>query len=209
MCASYGLDPRFSDKEWIDVVDAATLDRLRAWAESNAGAMIRPTGIRAKNLNPLIQREGFTEAWWGHLVDGKAASYPSINSRIERLSTWTKPISTAIAPASYWREMQKPQKVWHHLEHSGDLLGLAAVTQPGIHADGTEYICYSLVMRPAASQIEAMHDRMPLLIGPGFADEWLTSTASAGELLDAARAASEPLSVKVTAHAQGQTETLF
>ena len=37
MCASYGLDPRFTDTELLAAADEAVLDGLRAWAEENAG----------------------------------------------------------------------------------------------------------------------------------------------------------------------------
>ena len=52
---------------------------------------------------------------------------------------------------------------------------MAAVLQRGIAEDGTEYTCYSLVMQEAAPQIAHVHDRMPVLLPPGFADEWLMS----------------------------------
>lgn len=207
MCASYGLDPRYSDKEWQAVVDHAVLDALRGWADGNHGETIRPTGIRLRNLNPIIRdvARPLDLAWWGYLVDGKVAPFPSINSRSDRLSRGRGPLpERAIVPASYWREMQKPQKLWHHLALPDDeLLGLAAVVRPGRTDDGSEFVCYSLVMQPAAAHIEDVHDRMPLLVAPGFADEWLTSSAPAGELLDAAAAAAVPLSEHVIARPQG------
>lgn len=207
MCASYGLDPRYSDKEWQAAADAAVLDELRTWAERNHSETIKPTGIRARNLNPIIRDLAgpLDLAWWGYLVDGKVAPFPSINSRSERLSRGRGPLpERAIVPASYWREMQKPQQLWHHLALPDDeLLGLAAVIRPGRTADGAEFVCYSLVMQPAAAHIEDVHDRMPVLVPPGFADEWLTSSAPAGELLDAAAAAATPFSARVVARPQG------
>lgn len=134
---SYGLDPRFTDQEWRVAMDAAIIDGLRAWAERNAGETILPTGIRARNLNPLIEHDRLTEAWWGHL-DGKTARNPSINSRIERLSQCRTPLRTAIAPEWYWRGVQKPSKLWHHLDQDRQLLALAAITQPGATEDGQE-----------------------------------------------------------------------
>ncbi len=44
MCASYGLDPRFTDAEVLAAADDAVLEGLRVWAEGNAGETIRPTG---------------------------------------------------------------------------------------------------------------------------------------------------------------------
>ncbi len=104
--------------------------------------------------------------------------------------------------------MQKPQRVWHHLALPNDeLLGLAAVVRPGVTADGAEFTCYSLVMQPAVAHIEAVHDRMPVLIAPGFAEEWLMSSSPAGELIDAAAAASKTLSERVVASPQGASGT--
>ncbi len=214
MCASYTLDPVFEIDEWIDSVIFEVRDALRAWAEANAGATILPTGIRARNLNPIVRREGVVElAWWGYLENGTSAKYPSINSRAERLATHTAALpARAIVPASYWREFQKPSKTLHHLGDDGSLLGLAAVTRPGRTADGAEFICYSLIMQPAAPQIAHIHDRMPLLIAPGFADEWLHSDAPAGMLLDAATVTSRALAERITARPQSSppsTDTLF
>ncbi|GAA5092682.1 hypothetical protein GCM10023319_48480 [Nocardia iowensis] len=108
--------------------------------------------------------------------------FPSINSRSERLARGRGPLpQRAIVPASYWREMQKPQKLWHHLAlPDAELLGLAAVARPGRTEDGAEFVCYSLVMHAAAAHIADVHDRMPVLVPPGFAEEWLTSSATAG-----------------------------
>lgn len=214
MCASYVLDPLFEIDEWIDSVIFDVRDALRAWAADNAGATILPTGIRARNLNPIVLSEGaVTLAWWGYLENGAPAKYPSINSRAERLARSHAPLpERAIVPASFWREFQKPTKALHHLGDDGRLLGLAAVTRPGRTSDGSEFTCYSLVMQPAAPQIARIHDRMPLLVTPGFADEWLHSTAPASTLLDTAIAAARPLAERISARPQEPSipaETLF
>ncbi|WP_424937319.1 MULTISPECIES: SOS response-associated peptidase family protein [Bacteria] len=208
MCASYGLDPRYDDKEYQALMDAAILDGLRSWAEGNHGETLLPTGVRMRNLNPIFTSTSHLEmAWWGYLVGGATARFPSINTRSERLASGSGPLpARAIVPASYWREMQKPQKIWHHLSLPGDeLLGMAAVIRPGVTADGATFTCYSLVMQPAAEHIADVHDRMPLLIPPGFTDEWLTSDAPAGEMIDAATAAAQPLAERVIATPQGGT----
>lgn len=87
-----------------------------------------------------------------------------------------------------------------------DLLGLAAITQPGFTADGQEFTCYSLVMQSASGQIEQIHDRMPVLVPAGFAGEWLHSDAPAPELIAAARNAPQPLSARVIGAAQGDAQ---
>lgn len=212
-CASYGLDPRVHSSDYQDVVDHAVIDALRTWSASNHGKTLLPTGIKARNLNPIFtDLSTLTLGWWGYLVDGATARFPSINTKSERLATGKGPIgSRAIVPASYWREFQKPNKALHHLSLPGnDLLGLAAVTRRGRTADGQEYTCYSLVMQPAADHISNIHDRMPLLIPAGFAEEWLTSLAPAGQLIDAARGASQPLATAIVGTRQGAAaEPLF
>jgi putative SOS response-associated peptidase YedK len=211
MCASYGLEPGFNGDEWVDHIADGMLEALRDWATDNGGRVLKPTGIRARNLNPIfVSTEELTPGWWGYLQDGAAAKFPSINSRSERLAQSSRPLpKRAIVPASHWREFQQPSKTLHHLSDNGRLLGLAAVTRAGRTADGAEFTCYSLVMRPAAPQIESVHDRMPLLISPEFTDEWLESDAPAGALLAGAIAASQALSERITAAAQDAPETLF
>lgn len=207
MCASYGLDPRYSDEELQAFADAELLANLRAWAEGNSGEVVKPTGKHLRNLNPIILSPSSLElAWWGYLVNGQPASFASINTRSEKLATRDGKLpARAIVPASHWREMQKPQRLWHHLALPDDeLLTLAAVTRPGRTADGAEFTCYSLVMQPAADQIADVHDRMPLLIPAGFADEWLTSDAPAAELIDAALAAARPTAERIIATPQGR-----
>lgn len=196
MCASYGLDPRFDDHEFQAVIDAAVLDSLRAWATDNDGEILRPTGKNLRNLNPLFTDVSHVElAWWGYLVNGAPAGFASINTRAERLAASKGALpGRAIVPVSFWRELAKPSRVWHHFAAPGNgLLGLAAVTRPGRTADGAEYTCYSIVMQPAAPQLRQIHDRMPLLINPGFAEEWLAAPAPGGELVDAAIAAAAPI----------------
>lgn len=211
MCASYGLSPSFDGNEWNDAIADGMLASLHDWARENDGAVLKPTGIRARNLSPMFLSTGeLTLGWWGYLQDGAAAKFPSINSRSERLGASSRPLpKRAIVPASYWREFQKPHKALFHLGDSGRLLGLAAVTRQGHTADGAEFTCYSIITRPPAPQIEFVHDRMPLLISPGFADEWLTSDAPAGILLDEAVAASEELSERVVAAEQTAPNALF
>ena len=208
MCASYGLDPRFDDREYIDAVDAAVLEGLHSWASHNDGEILRPTGKNLRNLNPIVTDPSTLElGWWGYLVNGAPASFASINTRSERLANSKGSLpGRAIVPVTYWREMAKPSRVWHHFSAPAHgLLGLAAVTRPGRTADGTDYTCYSIVMQPASQHLEHIHDRIPLLINPGFAEEWLQTASPGGELIDAAIAAAAPMNEMIeVASADGQ-----
>ncbi|MFT4157603.1 MAG: SOS response-associated peptidase family protein [Microbacterium sp.] len=206
MCASYGLDPRFADGEYGDIIDTGVLDGLRAWAAGNDGEILRPTGKNRRNLNPLITTPSTLElSWWGYLINGAPASFASINTRSERVAASRSSLpARAIVPVSFWREMQKPSRIWHHFTAPDDaLLGLAAFTRPGRTADGAEYTCYSIVTQPAARHLEHVHDRMPLLINPGFAEEWLMAQSPGSALIDAAIAAAQPVSELVQMSAMG------
>ncbi|MFF7293293.1 SOS response-associated peptidase family protein [Microbacterium sp. NPDC008134] len=202
MCASYGLDPRFTDAELLAEADADVLDGLRQWARQNAGETLRPTGKNLRNLNPVVvDADGETAlepAWWGFLVNGEPAKFPSINTRSERLQERPGSLKTrALVPATGWFEMKKPERVWHEFGiGEGILFGMAAVTQRGRTADGEWFTCYSIVMRPAPAHLADVHDRMPVLIPTDFAREWLTAQGDR-ELIDEALRAAASLDDRV------------
>lgn len=204
MCASYGLDPRFADAELLTEADEEILEGLRSWADQNAGETLRPTGKNLRNLNPLVtagdDAPTLLPAWWGFLVDGQPARFPSINTRSERLQDRPgNARSRALVPATDWFEMQKPSRSWHEFGlEPGTLFGMAAVTQRGRTADGETYTCYSIVMRPAPERLAGIHDRMPVLIPTDFANDWLTGDATR-DLIDEALIAAGSLDERVRA----------
>lgn len=209
MCASYGLEPRFTDPDGLFAGEAELLDRLREWAVDNAGATLLPTGKNRRNVNPIVRESGgalsLDFGWWGYLVDGAPAKFASINTRSERLAAraGAHP-ATAVVPATSWFEMQQPGRQWFRYAGAGratedsagaggapPLFALAAVTQPGRLLDGSTYTCYSLVMRPAPERLSSVHERVPLLIPQGFMPDWLAGDAPARDLIEAARDASD------------------
>lgn len=202
MCASYGLDPRFTDAELLAEADEAILEGLRSWAEGNAGETLRPTGKNLRNMNPLVTAaEGAVElepAWWGFLVDGAPAKFPSINTRSERMQDRPGNMrARGLVPSTGWFEMQKPSRQWHEFGlGDGVLFGMAAVTQRGRTPEGEWVTCYSILMRPAAEHLRHVHDRMPVLIPTAFAQDWLTGEPSR-ELIDEALLAAESLDERV------------
>lgn len=204
MCASYGLDPRFTDAELLAEADAGILEGLREWAQHNADETLRPTGKNLRNLNPLVvqqdERATLEPAWWGYLVDGQPAKFPSINTRSERLQERPGGLRTrAIVPATSWFEMRKPERVWHEFTLDQRVLfGMAAVTQRGRTPDGEWVTCYSIVMGPAPDHLAEIHDRMPVLIPPGLSQEWLTGDPER-ELMDEALLASAELAARIIA----------
>lgn len=207
MCASYGLDPRFTDAELLAEADEAVLDGLRGWAQGNAGETLRPTGRNLRNMNPvLVDDDGTTSlltAWWGYLVDGAPARFPSINTRSERLQERPGGLrSRAIVPTTGWYEMQKPSRIWHQFGlGAGVAFGMAAVTQRGRTPDGEWTTCYSIVMRPAPEHLRELHDRVPVLIPTAFATDWLTGEPTR-ELIDEALLSAASLDERVIAEAR-------
>lgn len=218
MCASYGLDPRFSDPGGLFAGETELLGALRDWAVGNADETLLPTGKNLRNLNPLVRDSGgqrrLSLGWWGYLVDGAPAKFASINTRSERLATGAGAHpATAVVPATSWFELQKPSRQWFRYagdgvgggaggEASGDtgenvgdiappLFALAAVTQPGRLQDGSVFTCFSLLMRPAPAHLAAVHDRVPLLIPTAFMADWLAGEAPARDLIEAAQEASD------------------
>lgn len=185
---------------------------LQQWAARNAGETLLPTGKLRRNLNPILEASAgertLTEGWWGYLVNGEPARFASINTRSERLAQRTGGgPSRALVPATSWYELQKPHRQWQRFaasalhgsataprdapEASPELFMMAAVTQPGRTADGASFTCYSILMRPAPEALEAIHDRVPVLIPAEFAGAWLTSTEPARDVTAAALAASD------------------
>lgn len=209
MCASYGLDPRFGDyTSLLRDGDEEIVESLRAWARGNAAATLRPTGKNLRNLNPIIRDAGqgarVEQAWWGYLVGGEPAKFPSINTRSERLIGQPGGLAgRAIVPATQWFEMQKPARRWYSFGLGDNaLFGMAAVTRTGTPRGAEPVTCYSIVMRPAVGPLADIHDRMPVLIPAEFADEWLDPGATPGRgLIEAALGAGEELSARIRAEA--------
>ncbi|HEY5225063.1 MAG TPA: SOS response-associated peptidase family protein [Microbacteriaceae bacterium] len=206
MCASYGLDPRFSGYEALAEADQELVAELRAWAQQNASETIRPTGKNLRNVNALIRGSEhgprFEQAWWGYLVGGEPAKFPSINTRLERLQERPGGLAgRAIVPATNWLEMQKPSRDWYSFGlGERELFGMAAVTQQGRPTGGDAVTCYSIVMQPAPEALTDFHDRMPLLIPADFADVWLDPAQDpTRELIDAALDAGRAVTERVAA----------
>ncbi len=204
MCASYGLDPRFTDTDLLAAADEAVLEGLRVWAADNVGETVRPTGRNLRNLNPIVAAvDGaptLETAWWGFLIGGEPSKFPSINTRSERLQDRPGGLkSRALVPATSWYEMKKPERVWHEFGvDDGALFTMAAVTQQGRTADGTSFTCYSIVMRPAPEHLAGIHDRMPVLIPASLSEAWLTAEPTR-EIIDEALVAAETLDDRVSA----------
>lgn len=204
MCASYGLDPRIGDyASFAAANDKAAMESLLAWAEENAGEVMRPTGRIKRNLNPVIRGGAFELAWWGFLAGGEPVKFPSINTRVESLQDKPGKANTRVlVPASYWFEHEKPSKKRYSFTLPGrELFGIAAIAQTASLDEGT-ITTFSIITQPAAPHITAIHDRMPLVLQPSMYANWLDEgEAGSRELVDAAIASSAELTGTVAAAA--------
>lgn len=192
MCASYGLQIKAAEIDELFQFDERTqIAEIAAWLDQYGDDVLKPTGRIERKLNPIVQ-EGThgrmaTLAWWGYLVGGLPAKWPSINTRSERLRE--RPTSAqgrALIPATEWFEFEQPSKrKWSF--STGELFAMAAVTQPGKPVDGDRVTCYSIVMQPARPDQAHIHDRMPLLLPQSFFNEWLApNEPTSAHLIDAA-----------------------
>ena len=202
MCASYGLDPRFPGyREYRrGLISLATVNGMVAWVVGNDGATIRPTGKNLRNLNPIIQHGNLVTAWWGQIVGGEPAKFPSINTRLERvLSSPGLANKRVLIPLSEWYEYQKPAKTRYAMSSESPFM-LAGLTTQGRLADASEFTCYSIITGPPAPQLAVIHDRMPLVLPTAFFDDWLDPTSKGSRsLVEAAIAASDSIAAEFTA----------
>lgn len=212
MCASYGLQitaDQFFDHFPFDRGPAP--HDVARWLTEHSDETVKPTGRIEKRLNPIVtaDADGLRPGlgWWGYLVGGMPAKWPSINTRIERvIESPSSANGRALVPATEWFEFEKPsrQRWSFHLPPAGDqqrpLLAIAALTRPGRPTEGEPVTCYSLLMQPARADLAGIHDRMPLLVPLDFADEWLAGGEPATpELLGAAVAAGAAVTDAVVA----------
>lgn len=180
MCVSHGLDPRWHSREQI-------LEREAEWFAEWAGAAAEHTGTMwpswptSKRTYPIVTADGVTPGWWGHLVDGKPATYwlHGANSRSERFEK-SAPKRRALVPVSFFLEQLDADKSkWYRYQgaDAGSLLLLAATVQDGALADGTVYDCYSIITQDPPAQLVPIHKRTVMLVPPALAGEWLHSTS--------------------------------
>lgn len=88
--------------------------------------------------------------------------------------------------------MQKCSRQWFQFSQAAHaLFAMAAIAQPGRTADGANYICYSIVMRPSPGRLAPVHDRSPLRFPADFVDDWLTGSGTPTEIIDASIAQSD------------------
>lgn len=212
MCASYGLETTPDELDEHFAFDergrnAAVVE----WLAQNAGEVVKPTGPRALNLNPLVRERRIGEesvrqldlAWWQMWIGGQRPKFSTINARSENLlkGAWAGPTKArrALVPVTHYFEKGR------RFDLGGEVFSLAAIynitrTDAAPTPDGW-LASYAIVTRPAASHVEEVHDRMPLIIPPEMYSDWLAPELTGDQtLVDAALAASGGPSQRVQMH---------
>lgn len=213
MCASYGLEttPEELDEHFA-FDERGRNDAVVEWLAQNAGSVVKPTGPRALNLNPLV-RERLLDgesvrrvdlAWWQLWVGGQRPKFSTINARSENLlkGAWVGPTRArrALVPVTHYFEKGR------RFDLDGELFSLAAIYNVDrSDAAGTDdgwVVSYAIVTRPAASHVQEIHDRMPLIVPPDMYANWLAPDVTAdGTLVGATLAASTGISDAITPRA--------
>jgi putative SOS response-associated peptidase YedK len=209
MCASYGLETTPDELDEHFAFDergrnAAVVE----WLAQNASEVVKPTGPRALNLNPLVRErviggESVRQlelAWWQMWIGGQRPKFSTINARSENLlkGAWAGPTKArrALVPVTHYFE--KGQR----FDLGGEVFSLAAIyniTRTDVAPTPDGWLAsYAIVTRPAAQHVEEIHDRMPLIIAPEMYADWLApGLAGDQSLVDAMLAASADASESV------------
>jgi putative SOS response-associated peptidase YedK len=202
MCASYGLKTTSDDLHYAfsPVDERASRQELDGWLEEFRDQPAKPTGVHARNLNPVVrEREhdgtrirSIDLAWWKLWVRGEPAKFPAINARVEGIvgsGAWSGPFAK--------RRLLVPATEYYEKGHRFTLddgvfafAGLGALTK----TDEGWLVSYAIVTQPASPHIADIHDRMPLILPPELYDEWLDPARTGDQpLLDEVVAAARPL----------------
>ncbi|MCR9180024.1 MAG: SOS response-associated peptidase [Erythrobacteraceae bacterium] len=194
MCNLYRMTKNASEvAAWFDAVDVA--------GGANFGAEVYP------GYQGLVVAEGEVRAMtWGFplVLKGKQGQplkpKPVNNARADKLSTffWRESFlqRRCLIPLSGWAEAQgakgRMTRTWISVPDAP----LFAVA--GVWRDSDEWgACHSMVMTDSAGSAgEAVHSRMPVLLGPEDQTRWLTAEPEAA--LTLCRAWDGPLAVDHT-----------
>jgi putative SOS response-associated peptidase YedK len=217
MCASYGLQ--------IDGTEESFDERLASpdladWMRENAGATVRPTGVRARNTSPIVSADGFELAWWGMWEDGAPSKRSTINAKVENLRRaplWRAPYAHGriLVPVSEYYEYQHaptPKRTRVTFRVPGvPLFAIAGIASPipepetaptlfGDEETGPRS-SFAIITRAPTEAAAEVHDRMPLVLPPSFYDDWLDpGNAGDDSLRASALAASDELAERLGAH---------
>lgn len=203
MCASYGLKISPDDLHYAFApLDERTASaEIAAWLEEFRDQPAKPTGVHARNLNPVVrerERDGVRVrsielAWWKLWVRGEPAKFPAINARVEGIvgsSAWGGPFAKrrVLVPATEYHEKG------HRFTLPEGLFAFAGLSAISKTPEGEWMVSYAIVTQPASAHIAAIHDRMPLVLPAEMYEEWLDPMRPGdAALVDEAVAAGRPI----------------
>lgn len=209
MCATTGLR-HGGHSTGVDGQPFAPLDdrevsaEISAWWAASDGVM-KITGRRARNLNPLVVPESGERAlrfawWWIWPSSSGPAKFSAFNARADKLTgkAWASPFQRrAIIPASWY--LEKGVRFSHPSDHT---FGIAAITSTVQETEDDELLTYAMVTRDAVGQAANTWHRMPLVLPPTRFDAWLDpDNAGTAEFARTAVEWSESISQEMTPEA--------
>lgn len=187
MCGRYSLVTTESLAKRFDVM-AETYDMVADKIEPHYN-------ISPGQFNPIIRSiDGKNEVAlmkWGLVPfwakDSKQA-YNMINARAESIATkpaYRKSFKTqrCIVPANGFFEWQKyegdgqKQPYYIHLKNQ-EIMGFAGLYDEWEEENGKKNKTYTIITTDANAQMEKIHDRMPVILGPEDEKVWLSDAPS-------------------------------
>ena len=186
MCGRYFIDDSLKGFEPL----IEELNRGKPGGTPIKTGEIRPTDVapviansRARRQRPFLMRWGF----------GGRDSHVVINARSE--TALVRPMfrdamleRRCLVPASYYFEWQAQGKrrIKHAMKQDGPVMYMAGLYRLEV---GEPLAAFTILTQKADERIAHIHDRMPVLLPAQWAEEWLSPTADAQQLLERARGA--------------------
>ena len=186
MCGRYFIDDSLKGFEPL----IEELNRGKPGGTPIKTGEIRPTDVapviansRARRQRPFLMRWGF----------GGRDSHVVINARSE--TALARPMfrdamleRRCLVPASYYFEwqVQGKRRIKHAMKQDGPVMYMAGLYR--LEA-GEPHAAFTILTQAADERIAHIHDRMPVLLPAAWAEDWLSPTADAQQLLERARGA--------------------
>jgi putative SOS response-associated peptidase YedK len=179
MCGRYTLtDPDRFLAEFSIIEKRPKLERRFNIAPDQLVPVVRIVPPeRAARVDMLVW--GLVPAWVTDRSKRTAAGL--INARIETVAA--KPSfahafrdrrCVLLADGFYeWRKAEKRRLPYHIRTRDSQPLALAGIWEPAAAGIGREADSCAIITRPALPPVDALHDRMPAILGPGDVETWL------------------------------------
>jgi putative SOS response-associated peptidase YedK len=139
--------------------------------------------------HPETGENGLDRLWWGlipHWVEDEIGGLRPVNARAE--TVWRSPIFRAayakrrcIVPVDNFFEWRKikgpgPKQPYAVAMKDGSLFGLAAIWENWRRPGTEEWVrTFAIITTTANELIDAIHDRMPVILDPEDYDCWLSN----------------------------------